>query len=182
MAGKSSFLKTLGACIFLAHCGFPIPAKKMHTTVFKGLVTTINLADGIDQGLSHHYGEVLRVKKIANMLIKQSGIFVILDELFKGTNAQDAEDASLLTLQGFNKIKHSLFVISSHITSLAKQLAVEQVDLRYMEHVVVNGAPKFTYLLKEGLSTDGTGMYFVEKEKIAELLALAANSPIIKSD
>jgi len=55
MAGKSTVLKSIGICTYLAHMGFPVPAESMQTTVFNGLFTTINLADDIALGHSHFY-------------------------------------------------------------------------------------------------------------------------------
>ena len=52
MAGKSTFLKSVGICTFLSQIGFPVPAAYMETSVFKGLITTINLGDNINQGNS----------------------------------------------------------------------------------------------------------------------------------
>jgi len=68
MAGKSTFLKSIGLCIYLSHLGFPVPANAMETAVFNGLYTTINISDNINQGYSHYYSEVKRVKEIALML------------------------------------------------------------------------------------------------------------------
>jgi DNA mismatch repair protein MutS len=64
MAGKSTFLKTMVLMVYLSHLGFPVPAKKLKTTVFDGLFTTINLADNLNLGYSHFYSEVKRVKDI----------------------------------------------------------------------------------------------------------------------
>jgi hypothetical protein len=63
MSGKSTFLKTVGVMIYLAHLGFPVPAKKFTTSIFDGLFTTINLSDNLNQGYSHFYSEVKRVRE-----------------------------------------------------------------------------------------------------------------------
>jgi DNA mismatch repair protein MutS len=48
MAGKSTFLKSVGVSLYLSQIGFPVPAKYMKTSVFNGLLTTINLSDNIN--------------------------------------------------------------------------------------------------------------------------------------
>jgi DNA mismatch repair protein MutS len=53
MSGKSTFLKTIGLMIYLSHIGFPVPAKKLKTSIFDGLLTTINLTDNLNLGYSH---------------------------------------------------------------------------------------------------------------------------------
>ncbi|RZK40760.1 MAG: hypothetical protein EOO90_13710 [Pedobacter sp.] len=176
MAGKSSFLKALGLAGYLAHLGFPVPAASMQTSVFNGLVTTINLPDNIENGLSHYYSEVKRVKMIANMLIEQQKLFIILDELFKGTNSKDAYEASLLVINGFAEIPNSVFIISSHITTLASELKAKNISFNYLEHLMIDQEATFTYHLKNGVASDGIGMYFIEKENIQELLNRAKNN------
>ena len=175
MAGKSSLLKSIGLVVYLAHIGFPAPAASVHTTIFNGLITTINLADTIENGLSHYYSEVMRVKKVASLLVERKKMFVILDELFKGTNAKDASDASLLVINALSAIPNSVFIISSHITELATELNVNTISFQYMEHVMIDEKPHFTYRLKDGIAKDGIGMYFIEREDVLGLLKQAKN-------
>jgi DNA mismatch repair protein MutS len=173
MSGKSSFLKSIGLAVYLSHLGFPVPAKKITTCVFNGLATTINLPDSMQNGLSHYYSEVVRVKKIAKLLTERKKMFILLDELFKGTNSKDAFEASLLVLNGFAEIKNSVFIISSHITELAGHLHQKTISLKYLAHQIIDGKPKFTYLLKDGVAEDGIGMYFIADENIGQLLSEA---------
>ncbi|MBB6107428.1 MutS domain III [Mucilaginibacter lappiensis] len=134
MAGKSSLLKSIGIAIYLSQLGFPVPAKSMMTPAFKGLITTINLADDVEQGHSHFYKEVLRVKHVAEKLNQSKGIFVIFDELFRGTNVKDAYDASLAIIAAFAEVKTCFFVVSTHIIEVAHELsAIENINFRYME-------------------------------------------------
>ena len=62
MTGKSTLLKTIGSCVYLAHLGFPVSADAMKTVLFDGISATINLGDNINAGASHFFNEVLRVK------------------------------------------------------------------------------------------------------------------------
>jgi DNA mismatch repair ATPase MutS len=48
MSGKSTFLKTMGLLVYLSHLGLPVPAKKYTTSIFEGLITTINLSDNLN--------------------------------------------------------------------------------------------------------------------------------------
>jgi DNA mismatch repair protein MutS len=173
MSGKSTFLKALGLCIYLSHLGFPIPAKQVTTTVFNGLLTTINLPDNVQNGLSHYYSEVIRVKKIATLLAERRKMFILLDELFKGTNPTDAFDASLLVINGFAEIKNSIYIISSHITALTQSLVKPNITFKYLDHLFKEEKPIFTYQLKEGVAADGIGMYFIKNENIKRLLDTA---------
>ncbi len=74
-------------------------------------------------GYSHFYSEVKRVKEMALKLREKKKLFVICDELFRGTNVKDAFDASLLVIQSFAKISNSTFFISTHITEVAEKVS-----------------------------------------------------------
>jgi DNA mismatch repair protein MutS len=175
MAGKSSVLKSLGLAIYLAHIGFPVPAKQMKTTIFDGLITTINLPDDINQGFSHYYSEVRRVKEVALKLAEHQRMFIIFDELFRGTNVIDAFDASLLIVSALCEIKKAVFLISTHIVELAEELkAFENITFKHMETIFENEKPIFTYQLREGVATERLGMFIVLNEGIVAAIQQAA--------
>ncbi len=172
MAGKSSYLKSIGICIYLSQLGFPVPAVRMQTPVFNGLITTINLPDNLSQGNSHFYNEVLRVKHVAQKIASSPKLFVIFDELFRGTNVKDAYDASLSIIRSFAQIKNSYFVVSTHIVELARELlAVQNISFKFMETVFDNGSPTFSYQLKTGVTDERLGMWIVKNEGILDIIA-----------
>ncbi|GEO22925.1 hypothetical protein CQA01_34590 [Cyclobacterium qasimii] len=171
MAGKSSFLKAFGIAVYLAHLGFPVPASKMKISQFDGLVTTINLSDDLNLGLSHFYSEVMRVKDVAKQLKNNKRLVVIFDELFRGTNVKDAAIASSLIINALAKLQGSTYIISSHILEIAEELEVnDNIIFKCFETNLVNDEPKYTYKLKNGVSTESLGINIVLKEQILELL------------
>jgi DNA mismatch repair protein MutS len=177
MAGKSSLLKSIGISIYLAHIGFPVPCAHMKTTIFNGLMTTINLPDNINQGLSHYYSEVKRVKQAASLLNNHKNMFIIFDELFRGTNVKDAYDGSLLIISALTAIRSSAFFISTHIVELAEELKkFENIAFKYLDVYFEDKKPVFTYMLKEGVSTERLGMYIVQNEGIIELIKSASKA------
>jgi DNA mismatch repair ATPase MutS len=171
MAGKSTLLKAMGIAVYLSQLGFPVPAASMTTSLFKGLISTINLSDDIDQGHSHFYREVLRVKKVAQMVNQSKHVFVIFDELFRGTNVKDAFDASSAIIEAFAGVKSCFFVVSTHIVEVAHQLAKnDSINFRYMETAFSNDRPFNSYLLKEGITEERLGMWTVKNERILEII------------
>lgn len=171
MAGKSSLLKSLGLAVYLSHLGFPVPARAMKTTVFNGLLTTINLPDHIGQGLSHYYSEVKRIKEAATALLENNRMFVIFDELFRGTNVKDAYDASLLIISELTAIRNSAFFISTHLVELAEALKpLQHIAFKYLDTYFEGEKPVFTYRLKEGVSEERLGMYIIQKEGIVDII------------
>jgi DNA mismatch repair protein MutS len=171
MAGKSTYLKSFGISVYLAHLGFPVPANSMETSVFNGLLTTINLPDNINKGYSHYYSEVLRVKYVAEQINRLKNIVVIFDELFRGTNVIDAYEASLAVISAFAKIKMSLFAISTHIIEVADKLRPgDTIYFKFFEIKINDGIPQYTYKLKDGVTDERIGMYILTKEKVIETI------------
>ena len=172
MAGKSTFMKTLGITVYLAHLGFPIPAQGMKFSVLGGMYTTINLPDNLTQGYSHFYSEVMRVKKIASELRAARNLLVIFDELFRGTNVKDAYDATIEITEGFARKRDCLFVISTHIIEAGSILKERCDNIRfvYMPTVMEGNTPKYLYKLKEGITSDRHGMMIVKNENILNIL------------
>ena len=172
MAGKSTFMKSFGIAVFLAHLGFPVPAQEMTFSVRNGMYTTINLPDNLNQGYSHFYAEVLRLKKIANSINHAKNMIIIFDELFRGTNVKDAYDATIAVTEAFATNKDSIFIISTHIIESADILKdkCENINFVYLPTTMENGVPRYTYTLSSGITDDRHGMMIIHNEKILEIL------------
>jgi DNA mismatch repair protein MutS len=176
MAGKSTFLKAVGLCVYLSHLGFPVPASEMEISMFNGLFTTINISDDINRGYSHYYSEVRRVKEIALMIKEKKKVMVIFDELFRGTNVKDAFDATLMVSKGFTKIKDSLFCISTHIVEVGQELEkLESVDFKCFESHLEGEKPVYNYKLVNGISTERLGLTILKNENIMEIINQITN-------
>lgn len=172
MAGKSTFMKSLGIAVYLAHMGFPVAAKHMEFSVMDGIYTTINLPDNISIGASHFYAEVLRIKKIAKELSAGKNIFVIFDELFRGTNVKDAYEATIAVTTAFAKKRNSVFVISTHIIEAGAVLKENcaSISFKYLPTRMNGTNPEYTYTLESGITDDRHGMIIINNEGILELL------------
>lgn len=172
MAGKSTFMKTLGLCMYLAHMGFPVPATGMRFAVRDGIFTTINLADDLNMGHSHFYAEVLRVKQIVEKVKQGNNLFVIFDELFRGTNVKDAGDGTVAITHAFAQQDQSLFVVSTHIIEAADELKQRCDNIRYvfMPTYMEGSVPRYTYKLEEGVTADRHGMLIIQNEGMLDML------------
>jgi len=171
MAGKSTFLKSVGIAVYLSQLGFPVPAANMETSVFEGIITTINLADNIHQGNSHFFTEVSRVKYVAKKLALSQNILIIFDELFRGTNVKDAFDASLAIISAFSKLRKSFFIVSTHIVEVANELLkIKNIKFSYMETSFNNEIPSYSYKLRDGITEERLGMWIVKNEGIVEII------------
>jgi DNA mismatch repair protein MutS len=172
MAGKSTFMKSLGIVMYLAHMGFPVPAKQMEFPVLDGIYTTINLPDNLGIGASHFYAEVLRIKKMARELSTGKNILVIFDELFRGTNVKDAYEATIAITSAFARKRNSVFVISTHIIEAGPVLQERcaNISFKYLPTRMKGTNPEYTYTLETGITDDRHGMIIINNEGIIDML------------
>lgn len=172
MAGKSTFMKSFGIVIFLAHMGFPLPVKSMTFTVQNGMYTTINLPDNLNMGYSHFYAEVLRVKKVAEHVSRSENLIIIFDELFRGTNVKDAYDATVAVSEAFAEKRNCTFMISTHIIEAGETLrkSCENINFTYLPTIMKGSMPTYTYTLESGITNDRHGMMIINNERIIETL------------
>jgi len=171
MAGKSTFIKAVGNAVFLAHIGMGVPAKSLQLSLFDGLLSNINVVDNIAKGESYFYNEVQRIKNTIVKITDGRKWLILIDELFKGTNVQDAMKCSTVVIEGLIKIKKSLFILSTHLYEIGEDLKeYANIDFKYFETTVTEGKLEFSYQIKNGISNDRLGYLILKKEKVIELL------------
>jgi DNA mismatch repair protein MutS len=171
MAGKSTFIKAVGSSIFLAHLGMGVPARSMQLTIFDGLLSNINVVDNIVKGESYFFNEVQRIKNTILKINNGRKWLVLIDELFKGTNVQDAMKCSSAVVKGLIKIRNSLFILSTHLYEIGEELQqYPNISFRFFETAVKDDQLEFSYQLKEGISNDRLGYLILRREKVVELL------------
>lgn len=172
MAGKSTFMKSVSIAVYLAHVGFPVPAEAMEFSVYDGMFTTINLPDNLNMGYSHFYSEVLRLKKVAQQMEQGSRLFIVFDELFRGTNVKDAYDATLAVSEAFAEVHDCTFIISTHIIEVGTVLKERCRNIRfvYLPTLMDGSKPVYTYRLTEGITSDRHGMIIINNEKIIDII------------
>jgi DNA mismatch repair ATPase MutS len=165
-------MKSVGIAVYLAHMGFPLACSSMRFTVMDGLYSSVNVPDDLNKGYSHFYAEVLRVKTVAAEVASEKKLFVIFDELFKGTNVKDAYDATLAVTAAFASFRKSFFIISTHIIEVGEELMRSDDSIRFvfLPTVMQGTVPTYTYTLQKGITEDRQGMIILENEGILEML------------
>jgi DNA mismatch repair ATPase MutS len=171
MAGKSTLIKSVGSAVFLAHIGMGVPAKEMKLTLFDGLLSNINVVDNIAKGESYFFNEVQRIKTTIEKINDGHKWLVLIDELFKGTNVQDAMKCSSTVIKGLIKMKNSLFILSTHLYEIGEELkGYPNIAFKYFETNVIEDQLEFSYQLREGISNDRIGYVILKREKVVEML------------
>lgn len=171
MAGKSTFIKAVGIAVFLAHTGMGVPASSMKVTLFDGLLSNINVQDNIVKGESYFYNEVMRIKNTVLKVMDKRKWLILIDELFKGTNIQDAMKCSTAVIKGLIRVRSSLFILSTHLNEISEDLKEHHnIDFKYFETQIAGEELNFSYQLKEGVSNDRLGYFILQSEKVTDLL------------
>lgn len=171
MAGKSTFIKSVGTAVFLAHLGMGVPAGNMRLTLFDGLLSNINVVDNIVKGESYFFNEVQRVKNTILKINNGKKWLVLIDELFKGTNVQDAMKCSSAVIKGLIKIKNSLFILSTHLYEIGEELKeYPNISFKFFETSIKEDQLEFSYQLKDGISNDRLGYLILKRERVVDLL------------
>jgi DNA mismatch repair protein MutS len=171
MAGKSTFIKSVGSAVFLAHTGMGVPAEQMQLTVFNGLLSNINVVDNLVKGESYFYNEVQRIKATVMKINNGKKWLILIDELFKGTNVQDAMKCSSTVVEGLLKIKNSLFILSTHLYEIGEDLKkYPNISFKYFETSTSGDQLTFSYQLKDGISNDRLGYLILKREGVVEML------------
>ncbi|MDP9042991.1 MAG: hypothetical protein M3N30_13495 [Bacteroidota bacterium] len=172
MSGKSTLLKAVSLCVYLGHTGLAVPASKATIPFFSTISVAINLTDSIVSGYSHFMSEIITLK---NVLIEAAGTnkcFAVFDELFRGTNIEDALEISSATIKGLTKFTNSLFIISTHLHQLKdlEEIRQSRVATHFIECSLKENTPVFTYKLRDGWSDLKLGRILFEREGLNKML------------
>ena len=171
MAGKSTFIKAVGISVYLAHLGMGVPATEMEMSYFDGLLSNIQVVDNIVKGESFFFNEVQRIKNTIEKISDGKNWLILIDELFKGTNQQDAVKCSITVIEGLRKMQNALFVLSTHLYEIGEDLRkYSNIQFHYFETSVEDDQLLFSYQLKEGISNDRLGYLILRKEGVVALL------------
>jgi DNA mismatch repair protein MutS len=171
MAGKSTFIKAIGIAAYLAHIGMGVPAKKMTISLLHGVVSNIQITDNIIKGESFFYNEVQRIKSTLEKVKTGNKWLILIDELFKGTNQEDAIRCSSAVMEGLRKNTACLFVLSTHLYEIGETLTrYSNIQFHYFETSLSEGELSFSYKLKPGISNDRLGYLILQKEGVLDLL------------
>ena len=171
MAGKSTFIKACGTACYLAHTGMGVPAKKMTLSYFDGILSNINVIDNIAKGESYFFNEVQRIKSTVQKVSDGKKWLILIDELFKGTNVQDAMKCSTAVIEGLLKIKNSLFILSTHLYEIGEELKKHpNITFNYFETSVKDEQLSFSYQLLSGISNDRLGYLILKREGVVKML------------
>jgi DNA mismatch repair ATPase MutS len=166
MCGKSTYLRSIGINLLLSCMGLPVYAEFFKCYPFK-LFTSINVSDSLSNNESYFFAELRRLKKIIEYLQNGYDLFVILDEILRGTNSIDKLNGSIAFIKRIVKLK-ACGLIASHDTELGKLKTnfPSVIDNFKFEAQILNEKLFFTYKLEEGVSINTNAYFLMRQMKI----------------
>ena len=117
------------------------------------------------------FNEVKRIRETLFRISNGKRWLVLIDELFKGTNIQDAMKCSEAVISGLVNLKNVLFILSTHLYEIGDDLKqYPSISFKYFETILKEDELHFSYQLKEGISNDRMGFLILKKEGVLNLL------------
>lgn len=163
MSGKSTFLRTIGINLILAMMGAPVCASAFEFKPQK-IRTSIRTNDSLHDGVSYFYAELQKIKQIMDELNQGTDLFVILDELLKGTNSVDKLHGS----QEFLKmlVQYNVAgIVATHDLALADMVNSLPNNIRNISFDIQmnNDELNFDYKLIHGVSRNLSASFLMKK-------------------
>lgn len=172
-SGKSTMLKSMGLCLWMAQCGLFVPAAEMRFSPFDALYTKIGTQDNLFLGHSTFVAEMNELLYILQRATPKS--FVMCDELTSGTETKSATGIVASTLLHFLQ-KKLCFFFTTHLHTVSKipeivdheklRVCHFRMETQTQEILVKNIRMRYDRALHEG---SGGDLYGIEIAKAVGL-------------
>lgn len=165
MSGKSTFLRTVGINLVLSYAGAPIDAKNALIYPLP-LWVSMRLTDSLSDSESFFFAEVKRLKQIVTEAEKQP-IFVLLDEILKGTNSDDKKTGTVGVIEKLHNLNVT-GMIATHDLEVCKTTDnhLETMENKCFEVEIINNELHFDYKLKNGICQNKNATFIMKKMEI----------------
>lgn len=163
MAGKSTYLRTIGINFLLAMTGAPVCAKKMTVSPCK-LYTSLRTTDSLANNESYFFAELKRLKQMIDRLKQGEKLFIVLDEILKGTNSIDKQRGSLALVERLIKL-NAVGIIATHdlqLGTLAKKYPEYIKNFRF-EAEIIQDELFFPYKIQPGIAKNMNAYFLMKK-------------------
>lgn len=162
MAGKSTYLRTVGINLVLAMTGAPVCAAEF--LFFPAIpYTSLHTLDSLSTNKSYFFAELERLKLIIDTLNRGLNIYVFLDEILKGTNSYDKQNGSKALLRQLVTLGAS-GMIATHDLDLGQleQSFPENITNYCFEAVIINNELYFDYKLNQGIAKNMNATFLMK--------------------
>lgn len=163
MAGKSTYLRTIGVNLLFANCGLPVFADSFEFTPMP-VFTSLRTSDSLAQSESYFYAELKRLKIIIDRLNNGEELFIILDEILKGTNSVDKQQGSISLVKQL--LSHKCAgIIATHDLALGdlEKLYPQNIANFCFEADIKGDELSFNYQLRPGVAFNMNACFLMKK-------------------
>lgn len=163
MAGKSTFLRTVGVNLVFARLGLPVCASQFTFKPMK-LFTSMRTSDSLAENESYFYAELRRLQEVIKELEDNNDMLIILDEILKGTNSVDKQKGSYAAMKKILKLGGT-GIIATHDLELTKIVRdfPDQIRNKCFEIEIDNAEITFDYKLYEGVTQKMNAMLLMKQ-------------------
>ncbi len=163
MAGKTTFLKTLGVNVVLGLAGAPVCAKQFVISPFK-VYTSMKVTDSLDKKLSLFYAELQRLKMIMDAISRKEPVFFLIDEMLKGTNEYDRHKGAIALIRQLVE-SDTDGVLATHdleLTKLEKEFP-DDIANYHFDGYIEDDKLLFDYILRKGVCQSSNALALMKK-------------------
>lgn len=163
MAGKSTFLRSIGINQVLAMAGAPVVAQQLTVSNMR-IMSSMRIADNLEENTSTFYAELSKLKNIIEAVNAGEPVFLLLDEILRGTNSQDRQTGSRALIRQLIK-QNATGLLATHDLALTElQAEAPAAITNYHFDVSVEGEELyFDYKLKPGICTSMNASILMKK-------------------
>ena len=151
MAGKSTFLRSIGLALVTGQTGAPVCATEARFACMQ-VISTMRISDNLEESTSTFYAELKKLKEIIDAVNRREPVFLLLDEILRGTNSLDRHTGSKALLKQL--IHHNAAgIIATHDLALADLVKTypQRIANYHFDVQVAGEELYFDYKLKEGI-------------------------------
>jgi hypothetical protein len=163
MAGKSTFLRTLGINIVLSYTGAPVCAARFKIPVID-MVSSMRVSDSLKDDVSYFYAELQKLKSIRMKIESGQPTFILLDEMLRGTNSKDKQQGSKAFMENLLSF-HCLSLLATHDLSLGIMEEEYPVKVKNFcfEGLIKDDGLFFDYKIKAGVAQNTNASFLMKK-------------------
>lgn len=163
MAGKSTFLRTIGVNVVMALAGAPVCAKEMLVSKVE-VNTSMRIKDSIEDNESSFYAELKRIQQVLNKVNKKEKTLLLLDEILRGTNSKDKHTGSRALIKQLVKYD-AVGLVATHdleLSDLEEELK-GHVENRFFDIKIDGDQLYFDYKVQNGVCKTFNAPILMEK-------------------
>jgi len=151
MSGKSTLLRSVGVNAVLALAGAPVRARRLTLSRLR-VAASIRVEDSLQEGISHFYAEILRLRQVMELAKGEIPVVFLLDEILHGTNSHDRRIGAEAVVRGLVE-RDALGLITTHdlaLSQLAETMPGRAINVHFEDHIA-DGKIRFDFRMRDGV-------------------------------